>query len=64
MYWQIAQILFLTFFPFVPVNPSVSRPTETRQFWVFECTDFTNVWTLGKRVLSPGAPLECLEKTD
>jgi hypothetical protein len=49
----------VTFFPFVPVNPRVSRPTETRQFWVFECTEFMNVWTLGKQVLrSRGEPLE------
>jgi hypothetical protein len=66
MYWKIAQILFATFFPFVPVNPRVSSPTETRKFWVFECTDFTSVWALGhaaleKYVLCPGVTVD---KTD
>lgn len=48
MYWKICEIVFLTFCPFVPVNPVVTRLDPAKTAWLFECDGFTSCFDIAK----------------
>jgi|Laugrefbdmm110sn_1035136.scaffolds.fasta_scaffold33417_1 hypothetical protein len=45
MYWQLFQIIIVTFVPFVPVNPVIRHhPDLTKYLWTFECNGFDSIY--------------------
>ena len=47
MYWQIFEIIFLTFVP-LPINPRLKRPDPAKNMWTFECDGFTTCFQEAK----------------
>lgn len=39
----IARFIMASFLP-LPLNPRLKRPDPTKNFWTFECDDFTTVY--------------------
>lgn len=48
LYWALFKIVFLTFAPIVPINPTVTRPDPVKNSWVFACESFTSCFDLAK----------------
>jgi hypothetical protein len=47
MYWLLLKLVVLSFVP-LPVNPKITRPDPTKNFWTFECDVFTSCFQVAK----------------
>lgn len=47
MYWILFKMVVLSFVP-LPVNPKLTRPDPKKNFWTFECDDFTSGFKVAK----------------
>jgi len=47
MWWLLFKVVVLTFAP-LPLNPKLTRPDPTKNFWTFECDGFTSCFDTAK----------------
>jgi hypothetical protein len=47
MYWLLFKLVVMSFVP-LPVNPKITRPDPTKNFWTFECDVFTSCFNMAK----------------
>jgi hypothetical protein len=47
MYWLLLKLVVSSFVP-LPINPKLTRPDPSKNFWTFECDGFTSCFKVAK----------------
>ena len=45
MYWLLLKLVVLSFVP-LPINPKLTRPDPTKNFWTFACDEWRSPYQL------------------
>ena len=47
MYWLFLKLIVASFVP-LPINPKVTRPIPTKNFWTFTCDEWKSAYQIAK----------------